>query len=224
MHERQTIHLLSPASSPSGDHGVHPTPLHVEQRAFSGMCRSLCAITGAYPAVRRPRGAPADAASSRRRGSGARHQNGLVASRAQYETDCCRIALLALKFVDGIEVEVHLAGELRLEVLDLQVDDNKAPQPVVVEQQVEEELGLLAAAPSLIDFQPPTPSLYDDDLRRTINAGERGAWRSTTTVITVRHSHARATSACTSASVLSNRCSRPCSVSRTKPQKSPKRS
>src|SRR3984957_12350067 len=35
------------------------------------------------------------------------------------------------------QIEVHFAGELRLEFLDLQLDNNEAAQPKVVEQEVE---------------------------------------------------------------------------------------
>jgi hypothetical protein len=36
--------------------------------------------------------------------------------------------LRRLELVDRREVEAHLAGELRLEVLDLQVDHHEAPE------------------------------------------------------------------------------------------------
>jgi len=39
--------------------------------------------------------------------------------------------------VHGGEVEVHFAGELGLELLDLQINDNVAAQPQVVKEQVE---------------------------------------------------------------------------------------
>jgi hypothetical protein len=41
---------------------------------------------------------------------------------------------------DGVGVEVHLAGELRAERADLQVDDDEAASRVVVGEQVEDEL------------------------------------------------------------------------------------
>jgi hypothetical protein len=39
--------------------------------------------------------------------------------------------------VDRGEIEVHLAGKLRLEFLNLKFDDNEAAQPEVVEEQVQ---------------------------------------------------------------------------------------
>lgn len=44
MHSRHTTHLPSCGGSTTGAHQVHPDPLHIEHRAFSGICLSLWAI------------------------------------------------------------------------------------------------------------------------------------------------------------------------------------
>ena len=66
--------------------------------------------------------------------------NGLVAVSAEDDPDALTVVTEAQLLVDGVEVEVHLRDELGLELADLQFDDDKPPQGVVVEQEVEEEL------------------------------------------------------------------------------------
>jgi len=47
---------------------------------------------------------------------------------------------MAHEVVDCRQIEVHLAGVLRLEGSHLQVDDNKAAQSYVVEEQIKLEV------------------------------------------------------------------------------------
>src|SRR5262245_30143301 len=56
---------------------------------------------------------------------------------AQDDADGRLVVGMAQLIVDGGQIEVHLAGKFRLEVLDLQLDDDEAPEPQVIEQQVE---------------------------------------------------------------------------------------
>ena len=47
---------------------------------------------------------------------------------------------MAEQVVDGSEVEIHLAGKLRLECFRLQIDDDKAAQLQVIEEKIDEEI------------------------------------------------------------------------------------
>jgi hypothetical protein len=69
--------------------------------------------------------------------------DGLVAGLAQDQANGRLIGSVALEVIDGGEVEVHLAGELRLQGPDLEVDDQEAPQFQMVKQQV--DVKILAA-------------------------------------------------------------------------------
>jgi hypothetical protein len=67
--------------------------------------------------------------------------------------------VVAKLVINGRQVEVHLARELGFEVLDLQLDDDKAAQTQVVKEKVEvivlaRDLEVVLAAELL-----PTPSL-----------------------------------------------------------------
>ena len=59
---------------------------------------------------------------------------------AEDQADRRPVILVAHLFINGRQVEIHLARELGLERLDLQIDHDEAPQLQVVEQQVEEIL------------------------------------------------------------------------------------
>jgi hypothetical protein len=74
--------------------------------------------------------------------------------------------------VDGVEIERHLAGELRLELADLEVDDDEAAQLAVVEEQVEEELLPLPARTSRRYLGAPRT-----DLRTVSTAPHNGGTR-----------------------------------------------
>jgi methyl coenzyme M reductase subunit D len=47
---------------------------------------------------------------------------------------------MAQPVIDGRQVEFHPAGILRLEVVDLEVDHNEAPQAQVKEEEIEVEV------------------------------------------------------------------------------------
>src|SRR3984957_10653967 len=55
------------------------------------------------------------------------------AALAQNNPDARGVALVPQLVVHRRQIEVHFAGELRLEFLDLQLDNNEAAQPKVVE-------------------------------------------------------------------------------------------
>ena len=67
-------------------------------------------------------------------------RHGAVVACAKDQADVLAVVASTQLLVDGVEVHTHLAGELRLELADLEVDDNEAAQAVVVEEQVEKEL------------------------------------------------------------------------------------
>lgn len=67
-------------------------------------------------------------------------RDGFIVVGAENQSDALGVVAAAELVVDGVEVERHLARELRLELADLQVDDDESAQLVVVEEQIEEEL------------------------------------------------------------------------------------
>ncbi len=64
----------------------------------------------------------------------------LVAAGAEDEADGRAILGVGDERVDGVDMQVHLACELRLEGAELQVDDHEAASGVVEEEEVEDEL------------------------------------------------------------------------------------
>ena len=56
---------------------------------------------------------------------------------AEDQSDALGVVAATALVVDGVEVERHLAGEVRLELADLQVDDDESAQLVVVEEEIE---------------------------------------------------------------------------------------
>ena len=64
----------------------------------------------------------------------------LVAAGAEDEADGGAILGVGDERIDGVDVQVHLARELRLERAELQVDDHEAAGGVVEEEEVEYEL------------------------------------------------------------------------------------
>lgn len=63
--------------------------------------------------------------------------NDLVFALAQDDADTRRVVGVAKLRIDRREVEIHLAGKFRSEVLDFQFDDDEATQPQMIEKQVE---------------------------------------------------------------------------------------
>jgi hypothetical protein len=64
----------------------------------------------------------------------------LVTSGAEDEADASAILAVGDERVDGVDVQVHLAHELRLEGAELQIDDHEAAGRVVEEEEIEDEL------------------------------------------------------------------------------------
>ena len=64
----------------------------------------------------------------------------LVTSGAEYEADASAILAVGDERVDGVDVQVHLSYELRLEGAELQIDDHEAAGRVVEEEEIEDEL------------------------------------------------------------------------------------
>ena len=60
----------------------------------------------------------------------------LVTALAQSNADGRLIVLVSKFIINGREVEVHLACEFRLEVLDLELDHDETAQPQVIEEKV----------------------------------------------------------------------------------------
>lgn len=71
-------------------------------------------------------------------GEGVFHDD-VVLFLAEDETERGAVAFRAHLAVDGFQVEVHLAGKLRLEPARLEFDHDVAVEPHVVEEQVDEE-------------------------------------------------------------------------------------
>jgi hypothetical protein len=127
--------LVCSASGELGDLLLHaPQPLHLVLEAP----RDLSILTGHLDTML------ADGvASDRDRGRDPlKREVGdcLVTAGAEDETDGAAILPIRDELVDGVDVEVHLARELRLERTDLQVDDHEAAGRMVKEEEIEDEL------------------------------------------------------------------------------------
>jgi hypothetical protein len=63
-----------------------------------------------------------------------------IVSLAEYDADARLIVWVFQEIVDGRKIEVHFAGVFRLEVADLQIDNDEAPESRIVKEEIEAEI------------------------------------------------------------------------------------
>jgi len=80
---------------------------------------------------------------------------------------------MAQQVVDGRQVEVHLAGVLELEVVDLEVDDDEAPQAQVIEEKIEIEVLVADLEVILAADKGEAPAEFEEECAQAVEQASR---------------------------------------------------
>lgn len=97
--------------------------------------------------------------------------NGFVFIGAEDDADCGIVVGSAFDVIEHADIHVHLADVLVAELVDLEVDQHEALEQVVVENEVNVEMGSFRADAELAPDEGEAPAEFEEEVLQVIDEG-----------------------------------------------------